>query len=465
MIGDLLFYFMDTRSLLQQTANRAADYLESLQTRVVRPDPTAVQNLSAFHHPLPERGIESAEIIRRLDELGSNATMGMAGPRFFGFVIGSALPAALAADWMTSAWDQNSVYLVNAPATVTLELQSLKWIIDLLGFPASTGGTFVTGATVANMVGMFAARHAVLSREGWNVGDQGLIGAPPITVYAGEELHITMIKAIGMTGLGKKRIITVPSDSQGRIRADKFPRQLPPRSIVCLQAGNVNTGAIDPIDEICDIVRDSTTNAWVHVDGAFGLWSRIAPSTKHLATGFEKADSWSVDAHKWMNVPYDCAIALVKDAQMLSDAMVITAPYLPPIEGVRPSSECAPELSRRARATTVWAALMSLGREGFVDIVERNCRFARMFANGLRSAGYTILNDVVLNQVLVKFGSDDQTKQVCAAIVEDGTCWCGTTIWQGKTAMRISVSSWATTDADVRISLDAMLRCAKKVGV
>jgi glutamate/tyrosine decarboxylase-like PLP-dependent enzyme len=456
---------MDTRTLLQETAKRAADYLESLQTRPVRPDPSAVNNLSEFHHPLPEHGIESAEIIRRLDELGSAATMGMAGPRFFGFVIGSAIPAALAADWMTSAWDQNSVYLSVTPTTVSLELQATKWIVELLGFPSSTGGAFVTGATVANMVGMFAGRHAVLVREGWNVGDEGLIGAPPITVYAGEELHITMIKAIGMAGLGKKKIVTVPVDLQGRIRADKFPRQLPPRSIVCLQAGNVNSGAIDPIDEICSIVRNSQTNAWVHVDGAFGLWSRIAPSAKHLAVGFEKADSWSVDAHKWMNVPYDCAIALVKDAQMLSDAMVITAPYLPPIEGVRPSPECAPELSRRARATTVWAALMSLGREGFVDLVERNCRFARMFADGLRSAGYLILNDVVLNQVLVQFGDDEQTKRVCAAIVEDGTCWCGTTVWQAKTAMRISVSSWATTEEDVRMSLDSMIRCAKQVGV
>lgn len=387
--------------------------------------------------------------------------MGMAGPRFFGFVIGGSVPAALAADWITSAWDQNSVYLATAPITVTLELQAMKWIIELLEFPASTGGTFVTGATMANTVGMLAARQGLLAREGWSVVEQGLQGSPPITVIAGDELHITMIKAIGTAGLGRNQIQRVPVDDQGRIRVDAFPENLPPRTIVCLQAGNVDSGAIDPIGDICDIAHKS--GAWVHVDGAFGLWARIAPGTKRLAAGFEKADSWAVDAHKWINVPYDCGIALVRDAQVLSDTMVITAPYLPPIEGVRPSPECSPELSRRARATTVWAALMSMGKEGFVDLVERNCRFARIFADGLKAAGYTILNDVVLNQVLVQFGSDEKTRQVCAAIVQDGTCWCGTTVWQGKTAMRISVISWATTEEDVRLSLAAMIRCAKSV--
>lgn len=451
---------MNTRELLSKTAAQAADYLEGLRTRQVAPLPAAVSGLPAFQHPLPDDGVDAAEILRRMHAQGSDATMAMAGPRFFGFVIGGALPAALAADWMTSAWDQNSVYVQTTPVTVTLEKQALAWIIDLLGFPVGTGGTFVTGATMANTVGMFAARHALLAKEGWDVGDQGLIGAPPITVFAGEELHITMIKAIGMAGLGKKKIQLIPSDSQGRIRADAFPDKLPPRSIVCLQAGNVNSGAIDPVNEICE--RSHRQGAWVHIDGAFGLWSRLAPSTKHLAAGFELADSWAVDAHKWINVPYDCGIALVRDARVLSDAMVITAPYLPKTEGISPSPECAPELSRRARATTVWAALLSLGRTGFVDLVERNCRFARMFADGLRGAGYTILNDVVLNQVLVQFGNDERTKRVCAAIVADGTCWCGTTIWRGKTAMRISVSSWATTEEDVRMSLAAMLRCAEK---
>jgi glutamate/tyrosine decarboxylase-like PLP-dependent enzyme len=385
----------------------------------------------------------------------------MAGPRFFGFVFGGALPVTVAANWLGGAWDQNTGLFFSTPGVSRLEEIALKWMIDLFGFPAGTGAGFVTGATMANLSGLAAARNRLYQRAGWNVEADGLIGAPALSVIAGEEAHPTLLKSLGLLGLGRKRITRVPVDDQGRMRADRFPH-LDERTIVCLQAGNVNTGAFDPLAELCKRAHDS--GAWVHVDGAFGLWAKASPALAHLAEGIELADSWATDAHKWLNVPADSGLAFSRDAAALRAAMSISAEYLPKDSVNRDPSDFTPELSRRARGLEVWAALRCLGREGLAELFERNCRGARTFAQRLSAAGYRILNDVVLNQVLVSFGSPEMTQRVIQGIQEDGTCWCGGTVWQKQTAMRISICSWATTDEDVEKSAAAMIRVARACG-
>ncbi len=445
------------RDLLEQTAEQAITYLERLAARGVTPTQDAVARLDAFDQPLPEGPADPEAVLRLLDEIGSPATMAMAGPRFFGFVIGGALPVALAANWLATAWDQNSALYTVTPATAALEQIALRWLVDLLRLPADCGGAFVTGATMANFSALAAARHTLLARAGWNVEADGLFGAPPITVVAGAEAHPTLFKALGLLGLGRSRVVCVPVDGQGRMRPNALPDLTGP-AIVCLQAGNINTGAFDPLVEICARAHDA--GAWVHVDGAFGLWAAAAASRAFLTAGMTDADSWATDAHKWLNVPYDSGLAFVRDAAALRAAMAVSAAYLPTVSDQRNPSDYTPELSRRARGVEVWAALRSLGRAGLANLIERTCRHARRFAEGLAAAGYQVLNDVVLNQVLVSFGDAETTNYVIAAIQADGTCWCGGTIWQGQTAMRIRVSSWATTDEDVERSLAAMLRIA-----
>ncbi|HEV2826428.1 MAG TPA: aminotransferase class V-fold PLP-dependent enzyme [Pyrinomonadaceae bacterium] len=447
-----------TRQLLEHTAQRAISYLENLDSRGVAPASEAIAQLALLDQPLNAVQTPPEEVVNLLDEVCSPATMAMAGPRFFGFVIGGALPVTLAANWLAGAWDQNSGLFTPTPATAQLEQVALKWLLDLFQLPSECGGAFVTGATMANFSALAAARHAVLKRAGWNVEADGLFGAPAITVVVGDEAHPTLFKSLGLLGLGRNRVIKVPVDSEGRMRADALPTLSGP-TIVCVQAGNVNTGAFDPFPEICE--RAHAFDAWVHVDGAFGLWATTSPSTSSLAAGLAGADSWATDFHKWLNVPYDSGIAIVRDADALRAAMAITADYLPTSEFRNPS-DFTPELSRRARGVEVWAALRSLGRAGVTELIERNCRQARRFAAGLRAAGFKILNDVVLNQVLVSFGNAETTNSVVAEIQADGTCWCGGTVWQGQTAMRISVSSWATTDADVERSLGAIIRIARK---
>jgi glutamate/tyrosine decarboxylase-like PLP-dependent enzyme len=310
---------------------------------------------------------------------------------------------------------------------------------------------------VAHITALAAARHAVLARVGWNVEADGLCGAPPITVVVGAEAHPTLFKALGVIGLGRSRVVRVPVDGQGRMRPEALPRLAGP-AIVCTQAGNVNTGACDPHREIVAYAHEA--RAWVHVDGAFGLWAAAVPSLAHLTEGVQDADSWATDAHKWLNVPYDSGLAFVRDADVLRAAMAVTAEYLPTAAEQRNPSDYTPELSRRARGVEVWAVLRALGRSGLAELVERTCRHARRFAKGLTAAGYQVLNEVALNQVLVSFGDPETTRRVIAGIQADGTCWCGETTWQGQTAMRISVSSWATTEADVERSLEAILRVA-----
>jgi glutamate/tyrosine decarboxylase-like PLP-dependent enzyme len=448
-----------TWRVLADVAERSERYLESLGERRVAPTSEAIAALDALDVPLQDDPRSPADVIEELDTIGTPATVGIAGPRYFGFVNGGALPAALAVHWLSTAWEQHGGFQVSGPGSVRLEQIALRWMIDLLGLPRETTGAFVTGTTVAHMTALAAARDALLSRVGWNARDDGLFGAPPITVIVGDEGHSTLFKALGVVGLGRARVTTVAVDSAGRMRADAMPRLTGP-TIVCVQAGNVNTGASDPIREITDRVRAADVPVWMHVDGAFGLWARVAPARAHLADGIELADSWATDAHKWLNVPYDCGMVFVRDGAALRHSMSLNAAYLPS-DSSNPS-DYTPEASRRPRGVDAWAALRSLGRSGLADLVERNCRLAKRFAEAFTDAGYAVLNDVVLNQVLVSFGDAERTRAVIAAVQRDGTCWCGPTVWQGKTAMRVSVINWSTTEADVDRSIAAILRIAKE---
>jgi len=443
--------------LIKDALDRAARYLTGLDSRGVAPTPDAVARLRLLDVSLQDEPLHPLAVVQELDEIGSPATVATAGGRFFGFVIGGSLPAALGASLLASAWDQNAGLQISSPIASSLEEICRKWLVSLLGLPPGAGIGFVTGATMANFAGLAAARHALLQRQGWDVEAKGLFGAPPITVVVGDEVHVSLLKALSMLGLGRERILRVPVDGQGRMRPDSLPEMSGP-TLLCLQAGNVNTGAFDPMDEIIPLAKGA--GAWVHVDGAFGLWAAASPHLSHLSIGIQGADSWATDAHKWLNVPYDSGLVFVRDPLHLQAAMSTSAAYLIQSETREPFN-FTPELSRRGRGIEVWAALRSLGRSGLADLIERNCRAAAQLADGLRAAGYEVLNDVVLNQVLVSFGDAERTRTVIRQIQEDGTAWCGGTVWQGRTAMRISVSSWATTQADVERSLEAILRCAR----
>ena len=448
-----------TRNLLIDAAERGINYRETIADRAVEPSAEAVAGARNFLEPMPEKGMDDSQVLAMLDNIGSPATITMAGPRYFGFVIGGSLPVTVATNWLTTAWDQNVGMHEVTPATSTLERVAMDWMIDLFGLPKDSAAAFVTGATVANFASLAAARNRVYADIGWNVEADGLIGAPPVTIIIGEEAHPTLIKSLGMLGFGRNRAVRVPVDKQGRIDVSRFP-DIDGPTIVCTQAGNVNTGAFDPIGDICDLVKPKS--AWVHVDGAFGLWAAASPDREHLCAGFAAADSWATDAHKWLNVPYDSGIAFVRDAAALKSAMAITAEYLMTDTEFRNPSDFTPELSRRARGVDVWAALKSLGREGLAGMIDRCCSNARRFAAGLSAAGFEVLNDVVLNQVLVSFGDDATNRRIIADIQKDGTCWCGVTVWQGHTAMRISVCNWSTTAADVDLSLAAIIAIANQ---
>jgi glutamate/tyrosine decarboxylase-like PLP-dependent enzyme len=444
--------------LLAQVIKRANRYINEMQTRRVSPSPGDIANLQGLNVPFQDDPIDPATVLAELDDIASPATVASTGGRFFGFVIGGCLPAPMAVNMLAGVWDQNAGLEVSSPLSSFMEELCRNWLLSLLGLPAQAGIGFVSGATMANFTGLAAARHALLSATGWDVESKGLFGAPEITVVVGEEVHVSVLKALSMLGLGRDRVVRVAVDGQGRMRANLVPPVSGP-TIICIQAGNVNTGAFDPAGEICSIAGES--GAWVHVDGAFGLWAAAAPHRAHLVQGIENADSWATDAHKWLNVPYDSGLVFVRDVRHLKAAMSASAAYL--LEGERRDpTHFVPEQSRRARGLEIWAALRSLGKSGIANLIEGCCSHAAHFAEGLKTAGYQVLNDVVLNQVLVKFGSDEQTRRVIRQIQEDGTCWCGETKWQGHVAMRISVSSWATTAEDVSQSLNAITRIAKK---
>jgi len=448
------------RELLDNAARRGIAYRETVGDRSVAPTRDAVAAVERFVEPLPENGTDDADTLALLDDVGSPASIAVAGPRFFGFVIGGSLPVTVASSWLSAAWDQNVCMHEVTPATAKLEQVALDWMIELFGLPAHTGAGFVTGTTVANFTALAAARHRVYEKVGWNVESDGLIGAPDISLIVGDEAHPTLFKSLGMLGLGRDRVIRVPTDDQGRMIAAEIPAIDGP-TIVCTQAGNINTGAFDPVGEICDLVKPA--GAWVHVDGAFGLWAATSNKYSYLTDGMERADSWATDAHKGLSVPYDSGIAFVRDASVLAASMAITADYLITDSDFRNPSDYTPELSRRGRGVDVWAALRTLGRSGVERLVDGYCGHAQRFGESFKAAGFEVLNDVVLNQVLVSFGDDAKTREVIDAIQMDGTCWCGATVWQGRTAMRISVSSWATTKEDVEKSLRAMIAIARRL--
>lgn len=440
--------------LLQQALQRSIAYLKSLETREVFPSATALDQLAHFDEPMPDSPCSADDTLAHLDRFGSPATVASAGSRYFGFVTGGTLPVAHAASWLATTWDQNGALFTTSPVTSRLEQVVLRWLRDLFELPPDTTGAFVSGATLANFTALAAARHAILERFGWDVEAQGLFGAPEIRVIVSDEIHVSILKALSMLGLGRERVQRIPVDSQGRLQPEALP-ELDDRTIVCVQAGNVNSGGFDPIRAVCE--RAQSAGAWVHVDGAFGLWARVSPQLRALCDGLERADSWSVDAHKWLNVPYDSGIALCRHPDALRAAMSVRAAYLTERDEREPA-HYTPEFSRRARVVDIWAVLRTLSRQGLSDLIEEHCRLARIFADGLREAGFIVHNDVVLNQIVVSLGDPHATQAMIEAIQRDGTFWAGATHWQGQTALRISISSWAITEADIHRSLDVMVR-------
>jgi glutamate/tyrosine decarboxylase-like PLP-dependent enzyme len=447
------------QDIIQMAADLASDYLIHISDQSVYPSPSSIEILQSFSIPLQDQSLQPQKVLAELDRYGSPATVKSAGGRYFGFVIGGSLPAALGANILAGAWDQNAGLEVASPIGAHLEKVCQDWLVDLLGLPKSTAVAFVTGATMANFTGLAAARHALLAAQGWDVEANGLFAAPPITVIVGDEVHVSLLKALSLLGLGRDRVVRVPADGQGRFVADQMPIVEGP-TLVCLQAGNVNTGAFDPINPVADQLEGKP--AWLHVDAAFGLWAATSPEKRYLTQGLERANSIATDAHKWLNVPYDSGIVFVRGREHLNAAMAASAAYLQ-VGGTRDPHLFTPEMSRRARAVEIWAALRSLGRSGVADLIDRNCAQAQRFAEAFENAGYEVLNEVVLNQVMVSFGTPEVTRAVIEGVQQDGICWCGGTQWQGRTAMRISVSSWATTEDDVSQSLDAILRIAEEV--
>lgn len=455
--------------LLQRTRDLAVEFLSGLHERPVAVPVDFTTLVHRAGGPLPAASENPIQVIEHLADAVAPGLIATPGPRFFGFVIGGAVPAAVAADWLTSAWDQNGFSFASSPAAAAAEHVATGWLLELFGLPATHSVGFVTGGTMANFTGLAAARHALFAQAGWDVERQGLPGAPPITVVTSDESHVSVFASLQMLGLGSERVVRVPTDAQGRMRAPELRTILAGIAtpvLVCAQAGNVNTGAFDPIGEIAACVRERS--GWLHVDGAFGLWAAASPALRPLVAGLELADSLSVDCHKWLNVPYDCGVTIVRDPAAHFASMSLSAAYYQPRPDLaRDNHDWVPEASRRARGFAVYAALRSLGRDGLAAMIERCCALARRFAERLSVVeGVEVLNDVVLNQVLVRFaardGSDTDsfTSEVVRRVQAEGTCWLSGTTWHGMQAMRISVSNWSTTEADIDASAEAILRCA-----
>jgi glutamate/tyrosine decarboxylase-like PLP-dependent enzyme len=462
---------MHDEELLRQTAARALAYLRALPDRRVAPDVDPTTLRAALDTPLPDDGAPAADVLAAIDDAAARGTMANAGPRFFGFVIGGVYPVGLATDWLTSTYDQNAGLHVLSPLVAVAETTAARWVLELLGLPANASVGFVTGGQMANFTALAAARHEVLRRVGHDVNAKGLTDAPPIAVVASAEAHATIPRALRYLGIGTDALRRVAVDDQGRMRIDALAATLDAcagPTIVCAQAGDVNSGAFDRFDAIAPLAR--AHGAWLHVDGAFGLWAAASPALRHLTNGVAAADSWAVDAHKWLNVPQDCGMAIVAEPAAHRAAVSTTAAYLIKSDGAaRDAVDWTPEFSRRARSLPVYAVLRHLGRRGVADLVERCCAMARRMAERLAAdPRVRILNDVVLNQVLVRFAADDETdgdsgddltRAVIERVQRDGTCWLGGTTWQGRAAMRVSVIHFATTAADIDRSAEAIVRC------
>ncbi|MEM7754098.1 MAG: pyridoxal-dependent decarboxylase [Planctomycetota bacterium] len=441
-----------TGSLFELSCKLASRYTKELDAKEVVPGAEAIAGLDEFHEPLPLTGTNPESVINLLDRVGSPATVASTGGRFFGFVVGGALPVAVAAQWLATAWDQNAGSWALAPGAAELETVAARWLLELLDLPRDAAVGFVTGSTMGTFSALACARSALLARLGYNIKQQGLRGAPQLNIVATGEIHPTNLSVLGQLGFGLDDVRYCPTDDQGRIIPGRMPA-LGPGTIVMLQAGNINSGSFDPFEEVCQIAR--AAGAWVHVDGAFGLWARASRSKKRLTNGIELADSWSVDGHKWLNLPQDSAIYACRDPEAVQEVFGVDATYLMRNQKREPNN-FVPELSRRARGVEFWAALKALGQSGVEDLVDRNCVHAQRFAQGLESAGYEVLNDVVLNQVVFACEDEAKTEAALAYIQSSGVTWLGPTTWRDRLCMRISVSSWATTTDDVERALGVM---------
>jgi glutamate/tyrosine decarboxylase-like PLP-dependent enzyme len=453
------------RELLARTAAIAADYLETLDTRPVRPERRYREMLALLDGPLPEHPTDPAVVVEELAAVAEPGIMAIGSGRWFGFVAGGALPASLASDWLVSAWDQNTGLAEPTPSTSALEVVAGRWLLELLGLPAHSSFAFVTGCQMAHVTCLAAARHAVYRRAGWDLPRQGLAGAPPLRVVVGGARHVTIMRALRLLGIGAEQEIVLGADREGRMQTEGLAAAIDKGvpTIVCAQAGDVNTGAFDDLQAIADSVDGS--DAWVHVDGAFGLWAAASPALAHLVEGNARADSWATDGHKWLNVPFDCGIALCAHPADHSAAMEYAAPYLDVSDRLvaRDPMGYSPEFSRRARAVPVWAAIRELGREGVTDLVDRCCAHARAIADGVAALpGCEVLNDVVLNQVLFRFEDDARTQDILAAVQAEGEAWMSPTIREGRFTIRISVVGWRTTEDDVERTVAAFARAAQE---
>lgn len=442
------------KALFEQVRTYSYSYMDSVSEKRVFPDEEALKGLDNFSDQLPDSPSDPAEILEQLHRYGSPATTAQTGGRYFGFVNGNALPVSLAARWLADIWDQNAALYVISPVAAKLEELCEKWLADLLGLPSRTAAGLVGGTSTATFCGLAAGRHELLQKMGWDVNGKGLFGAPHLRVVMGQQAHATVDKALALLGLGRDRAERVPVDNQGRIIPEEMP-QLDSRTLVIIQAGNVNTGAFDPIEQICD--RAGRTGAWVHVDGAFGLWAAASKNRRHLTRGIEKADSWSVDAHKTLNSPYDCGIVLCRKRESLVSALQASGSYIQ-YSGNRDGMLYTPEMSRRARSVELWATLKFLGRQGVAGLVDGLCELALQFAQKLSKQGFNILNDVVFNQILVACDTPELTRATLENIQNSGECWCGGATWDGDPAIRISVCSWATTPEDVDKAVEAFIK-------
>jgi glutamate/tyrosine decarboxylase-like PLP-dependent enzyme len=451
---------MNERELYRRVAEYAGDFAETLETRPIRAEADVSELTAALGGPLPAEPLDPRAVLAALVEASEPGIVATPSGRYFGFVIGGAVPAAVAADMLASVWDQNAGLYAGGPAAAVVEEVCRQWLTELLGLPADISVAFVTGTQMAHVTALAAARHHVLAQAGWDVPANGLAGAPPIRVVVGEKRHVTVDRALRLLGIGSSSLEVVPADDQGRMRIGELPDLAGRPTIVCGQAGEVNTGAFDDLEAIADAAAG--TDAWFHVDGAFGLWAGASPALRHLVQGVERADSWTTDAHKWLNVPYDSGFAFCAHPEAHRAAIGATASYLIQGDGrERDQMDWTPEFSRRARGFAVYAAIRSLGRSGIAQLLDRSCAHARRFAELLETGGASILNDVVLNQVLVRFTDGETTREVIRRVQEDGTCWLSGTDWDREHAMRISVSNWRTTDQDVERSAGAILAAAR----
>jgi glutamate/tyrosine decarboxylase-like PLP-dependent enzyme len=458
----------DWKGPLGNAFDAALSYLEALPSRSLTAYPSLAELRAAIGGPLPEHSLEPRQVIADLATAAEPGVVASGSGRFFGFVVGGTMPAALAADWLASTWDQNAGLYVLGPSASVVEEVVGEWLAELLGLPAGVSVGYVTGGQMANFTGLAIALQEVLRRSGWNLATDGLWGAPPVRILAGQGRHGTIDRALRFLGAGTGAIVPIEADAQGRMQPAALSAALEQGSgpaVVCAQVGDVNSGAIDPVSEICEIAHRH--GAWAHIDGAFGLWAAASPRLRQLVAGSELADSWATDAHKWLNVPYDSGLIFCAHPDAHRAAMGSQAGYLMrSVADERDALDYNPEHSRRARGFAVYAALRTLGRHGVAELVDRSCALARRFAGQLNAAdGVEVLNEVVLNQVLVRFLAADgdhdlRTREVIERVQQEGTCWMSGTTWQGRAAMRISVSNWSTDEADVDRSVAAILRCA-----